>query len=153
MRTEDLLDVYGGDLYRIGISFTQNRSDAEDAIQETLYKYMTKAPSFDSEEHEKRWLIRVMVNECRMIQRKRFRFVPLTMEDIPTMAPEGMHVMDTLKTIPYRDREALLLHYSEGYQLKEIAEMLGISEAAVKMRLHRGRKAFIAAYGKEFEDE
>ena len=93
MKIEDLLDIYGDDLYRIGISFTQNRSDAEDALQETLYKYMTKAPVFENEEHEKRWLIRVMVNECHDIQRRRFQLVPLTTEELPMMTPSDMHVM------------------------------------------------------------
>ena len=149
MKKEDVLNVYGDDLYRIGISFTQNRSDAEDAVQETLYKYMTKAPAFTNDEHEKRWLIRVMVNECRNITRRRFRFIPLATIDIPSVSNESRHVMEILRTIPYKYREALLLHYSEGYRLNEIAEMLGISEAAVKMRVYRGRKAFISAYGKE----
>ena len=114
---------------------------------------MAKAPVFESEEHERHWLIRVMVNECRNIQRLRFRSVPLSTDDVPAFTEEDMHVMDTLRILPYKYREALLLHYSEGYPLKEIAEMLNISESAVKMRIHRGKKAFILAYGKEFGDE
>ena len=61
-------------------------------------------------------------------------------------------VMDILRTLPYKFRE-VLLHYSDGYSIKEIAEMLGVSESSVKMRIHRGRKTFVEAYGKELEDE
>ena len=47
--------------------------------------------------------------------------------------------MDSLLLLPQKYREVLLLHYVEGYQGKEIAEMLSLSETAVRKRMERGR--------------
>ena len=52
---------------------------------------------------------------------------------------EDTRLMESLLLLSSRYREVLLLHYVEGYQGKEIAQMLGISESAVRKRLERGR--------------
>lgn len=147
MRIEDVLDAYGDDLYRFGLSLLANASDCEDALQETLYKYMEKAPEFTSQAHERNWLFKVMANECRNIQRLRIRFVPATFDDIPSLEKRDVHALETLQRLPFKLREALLMHFGEGYSVKEIAEILGISQSAVKMRIHRGRKLFKQIYG------
>ena len=153
MNLEELLETYGDQLYRIGLLLLKNREDTEDAVQETLYKYMRKHPEFKDSGHAGRWLMKVMINECRNIQRFRFRYVPLLIKDIPAMDDNDREVLRTIETLPYKDREVLLLHYSEGYTLKEIAEMLKISLSAVKMRLLRAKKSFAQAYGEELNDE
>ncbi len=153
MDLEELLETYGDQLYRMGLLLLKSKEDTEDAVQETLYKYMRKHPQFSSGEHAGRWLMKVMVNECRNIQRFRFRYVPLLIEDIPVLDDQDRNVLRTIEELSYKDREVLLLRYAEGYSLKEIAEMLKISLSAVKMRLLRAKKAFAEAYGEEFEDE
>ncbi len=52
---------------------------------------------------------------------------------------EDTRLMDSLLLLPQKYREVLLLHYVEGYQGKEIAEMLSLSETAVRKRMERGR--------------
>lgn len=53
---------------------------------------------------------------------------------------EDTRLMDSLLLLPSKYREVLLLHYVEGYQGKEIAGMLKLSESAVRKRLERGRE-------------
>ena len=53
------MEIYGNSLYRLCSVMTGNKEDAQDAVQECFLRYITKAPDFRDEEHEKAWLIRV----------------------------------------------------------------------------------------------
>ena len=58
-------------------------------------------------------------------------------------------IIDALMTLPEKYKIVLMLHYVEEYSTKEIAEMIGKTSSAVKMRLQKGRALLKAAYGKE----
>ena len=62
---------YADMLYRIAISHLGNHSDAEDAVHDVFYKYITKNKHFNDENHRKAWLIKVLVNRCYDELRKR----------------------------------------------------------------------------------
>lgn len=64
---ERVVDEYATMLLRVAYSQLNNRAEAEDAVQEVLLKYIEKAPTFQSEEHEKAWLLRVTINHCKTI--------------------------------------------------------------------------------------
>ena len=64
-RTEEALKLYGDSLMRVAFTYTQNMDDAQDMVQEAFLRYLTKAPKFKSDEHEKAWLIRVTINICK----------------------------------------------------------------------------------------
>ena len=59
---ENVIHNYGNMLFRLCLMMLGNVNDAEDIIQETMIKYMQKAPEFESAEHEKAWLIKVSTN-------------------------------------------------------------------------------------------
>jgi len=61
---EDIVKKYIDTVYRIAISYTKTKNDADDVVQQTFVKLLTKKGDFTDEEHIKRWLIRVCVNEC-----------------------------------------------------------------------------------------
>ena len=73
---ERVVDEYATMLLRVAYSQLNNRAEAEDAVQEVLLKYIEKAPTFQSEEHEKAWLLRVTINHCK--KPSGFRMVPKT---------------------------------------------------------------------------
>lgn len=142
---EEVFRTYGNMLYRIAFVMMKNAFDAEDAVQDTLIKYMEHAESgrsFATEEHRKAWLIRVDINLCK----NRLRFYKnhprISVEELSRYyeEKEDTRLMDSLLRLPAKYREALLLHYVEGYQGKEIAGMLKLSESAVRKRLERGRE-------------
>ena len=58
----DALDTYGNAILRCAYSYLHNMADAEEVLQDTLLKLLTAAPTFESEEHKKAWLLRVAVN-------------------------------------------------------------------------------------------
>ena len=119
-----------------------NEHDAQDAIQDTFCRYLEKRPEFRDEEHEKAWLIRVATNICRDMIRFRIRHPKVSIDEVENTlaAPEEKEILRELLELPVKQKTVIYLHYVEGYQIKEIADILGITESAVKTRLLRGRK-------------
>lgn len=143
------VELYGNMLYRICVLMLRNNADAQDAVQETLLKYLTKAPEFASTEHEKAWLITVASNQCRNIQRQQKRVVPMETIQIQTAEEEECAILESLMEVPEKFREILILHYVEGYKVAEVAAMLSMGVSAVKMRLAKGRRLLKEIYRKE----
>ena len=147
---EAVLDKYGNNLYRIGLITLKNQADAEDALQDTLVRYLQKAPRFESEEHQKAWLIRVAVNICRdMLRKRRYHQEELENIPVPQADEQQQSALDALLTLPEQFRIPMTLHYVEGYSVAELAKLLSLTQSAVKMRLSKGRTLLREAVGKE----
>ncbi|HIT94338.1 MAG TPA: sigma-70 family RNA polymerase sigma factor [Candidatus Faecivivens stercoripullorum] len=148
---EEMIRTYGDMLFRTCLVMLQNQPDAEDAVQETVLKYMLKAPTFSSPEHEKSWLLKVAANHCRDMLRFRSRHPQITLDELAEYLtdPENCGILDALMTIPEKYQIVMLLHYVEGYPTDEIAQIIGRTPSAVKMRLKKGRKLLEEAYRKE----
>ena len=69
---EAAVKLYADMVFRLAYSYLKNRADAEDVMQETLLKLYTQDP-FDTPEHERFWVVRVAVNECRRLLRSPWR--------------------------------------------------------------------------------
>ena len=140
---------YSDMLYKICIVILCNEQDVQDAIQDTFCRYLEKAPNFRDQEHEKAWLIRVATNICRDMLRFRHRHPKISIDELENSlaAPEQRATLRELLDLPVRQKTVIYLHYVEGYQIKEIAAILGTTEAAVKMRLQRGREQMRLTWG------
>ncbi len=100
------------------------------------------------------WLTRILVNECRNIQRRwKRRGEPLDEARAAALTQPSPNpaLYDALMTLPERLRLPVVLHYLEGYPLKEIAAILSIPQTTVKSRLHQGRAALKRALSTEVE--
>jgi RNA polymerase sigma-70 factor (ECF subfamily) len=147
---EAVLDKYGNNLYRICLITLKNQADAEDALQDTLVRYLQKAPRFESEEHQKAWLIRVAVNICRdMLRKRRYHQEELENIPVPQADEQQQSALDALLTLQEQFRIPMILHYVEGYSVAELAKLLSLTQSAVKMRLSKGRTLLREAVGKE----
>lgn len=128
-------------LYRIAQSILRAPHDAEDAVQEALIKLWEKKDRC-KEETFGPYLIRIVINECRNIQRSRMRQTPV--ENLPESGdctPENdLDLAQALDALPESLRLPLLLFYMEGWPSDWIAKALRISPIAVRNRLHRARK-------------
>lgn len=138
----DVVMKYSNMLYRICIVILCNEQDVQDAIQDTFCRYLEKRPDFHDEEHEKAWLIKVATNICRDMIRFRIRHPKISIEEVENTlaAPEDREILKELLELPVKQKTAIYLHYVEGYKVKEVANILGITESAVKLRLLRGRE-------------
>lgn len=142
MTIEEIVHSYSNMLYRICVVMLGNEADAQDAVQDTFCRYLEHNKEFTDKEHEKAWLITVATNRCRDMQRLRLRHPKVDLEKITASceAPDYNEVLIELIKLPSSVKSAVYLHYIEGYKLAEVAEMLGITQNAVKKRLQRGRK-------------
>lgn len=135
-------DLYGDMLFRLCMVLLCRKEDAEDVVQETFIKYLQKHPDFQSPEHEKAWFIRVATNASRDRRRSSFFRTSVSLDEISEYSDtrEQLQVLEELMHLPSRYKTVLYLHYIEGYRLKEIANITGMTEGAVKTALFRGRE-------------
>lgn len=130
-----------GTLYRISTSLLPQLCDREDAVQEALRRAWQSRDSLRQEAAFPAWLMRILLNECHAILRKRKREFPAAA--VPALretAPDAdIELYTQFTALEERYRLPLLLHYMEGYKVAEVAQMLGLPQGTVKARLHRGR--------------
>lgn len=142
MTIEEAVSNYSNTLYKICIVMLCNEQDAQDAIQETFCRYLERKPDFTDSEHEKAWLIRVVTNICHDMLRFRSRHPKVSIDEIADSyaTADDRTILMELSELPVKHRTVIYLHYVEGYQVREVAAILKISEHAVKKRLQRGRE-------------
>lgn len=134
-------------LYRIAKSILYNDADCADAIQNTIVKAFSKLYSLRKEEYARTWLIRILINECKQILRTGKKVISLEgyweMQEPVSKAPEAGEFMDlyeAIMSLNEQDRISIELYYMEGYNIKEIADILHSTESAIKKRLVRARE-------------
>lgn len=137
------VERYGDMLFRLAYSGTRSRADAEDVMQETLLKLYTAQKAFESPDHEKNWLVRVAVNECRHLLRTPWRRRTGPLEeaaDTPVWdTPAQSELFRQVMALPPKYRAAIYLYYYEGYAVREIAALLGAKISTVQTWLLRAR--------------
>lgn len=138
---EKIINKYADMIYRIAFQNLKNRADAEDIFQDVCIALITKNPPSDSEEHLKRWLIRVTVNKCCNVHKSvwKTRVEPID-EHLDLPSKEEKEVMEEIWELPKKYRNVIYLYYYESYTIPEIAEILGKSQNTVSSRLTRARK-------------
>lgn len=139
-----LIARQSGRVYRIALSYTKNKSDAEDIMQDVFLKYLKKGVGFESVEHEKAWFIRVTINTAKTFFLRRRTHVDL--DEIAELAGDSggqreLSVLDAVNSLPKRQRVCIHLFYYEDYSVKEISDVLSMPESTVKSHLHRARAA------------
>lgn len=134
--------LYKTMLFRIAFTYMKNTEDCEDILQEVFLKLLTNTSEFASQEHEKRWLIRVTVNLCKNHMKSFWNSKRTSMEELQefTMNMEELEIMQDILALPKKYKIVIYLHYVEGYKCMEIADIMHLKESTVKMRLKKGRE-------------
>lgn len=132
-------------LYRVSYGLLTNEQDRYEAVQECLLKAWEKRGSLRDEAFVKTWVTRILINECHTINRKRRRIT--LVDEVPEMegdcaAPPDadFSVHEALRGLPEKLRLPVMLHYMEGYGVREIAGMLRIPQGTVATRLRSGKE-------------
>jgi RNA polymerase sigma-70 factor (ECF subfamily) len=156
-----LVDTYSALIYRLGLKLMNNPQDAEDVLQETFIKAYRHLEGFDGRSSLSTWLYRIATNEALMLLRRKHPEMvsveepqgeqaedlePLQIVDwccvpeIELMSAESRAMLDrAIETLPAGLRLVFLLRDIEGLSTREAAEVLDLSETAVKTRLSRAR--------------
>lgn len=140
----DLLDKYGDMVLRIAYTYLKNRADAEDIVQDVFLRIIDKKPSFNDENHEKSWLIRVTINMCKNKVNMFWNKNKCSIDDVQEFAVSDKYNTDTsvfqaVMALGEKYRVVVYMYYYEGYSTPEIANVIGKSETTIRSLLHRAR--------------
>lgn len=120
---------------------------ADDVLQTTFLSIVRARGRYERGAPFRPWLYTVAVNAARDHLRRHHREEPHTPEELPEPEAEATPLPDpgltrtveaALRQLPENQREAIVLHRFEGFSFREISELLGVTETAVKVRAHRG---------------
>ncbi len=143
------------DTYTLAIRLTANEEDARDVVQEAYLRAWKGIGRFRGDSKFSTWLYRITANSAYTLvqKRRRRRTEPIESADEPVeLAPEAQpeaaaeaavvmeQLSDAVAQLPPKLRSIVVLKDVYGLSHEAIAEELGISVAAAKVRLHRGRK-------------
>ncbi len=156
-----LVEAYSPMIYRLGLKMLNNPQDAEDILQDTFIKAYRNIGKFDGRANVSTWLYRIATNEALMsLRRKRPESIsfetpleydpepqePLQIVDWCCLPEEEFltsevraHLDEAAASLPASLRVVFVLRDIEGLSTRETAEILDISEPAVKTRLSRAR--------------
>ena len=142
LRASALMDKYGNIILRVAYSYLHNMSDAEDILQDTLIQFLKHNPTFETDGHEKAWLVTVASNLSKnKINYNKLRSADELSEELVSQEKEDLNfVWEAVKQLPENNREVIHLFYQEGYSTKEIADILKRKESTVRSDLKRGRE-------------
>ncbi len=141
-------------MYKVASAICSNDEDAADAIQDTILTCWEKLHTLKQEEFFKSWLTKILINNCNNILRKRRKIVycdsMMDMQAGQTCAEyDYVEWREMLRCVDEKYRVVLVLYYAEGFKVKEISEILGESESAIKRRLCSARKQMELVYDPE----
>ena len=147
------IERYADLVFRLCMVNLKNRSDAEDVFQTVFLKYTLHNQPFASAEHEKAWLIRITVNACKDLLKSFFRRNTISLEEATAaVSPEHAAVLEAVWSLPKDYRDAVYLHYYEGYTAPEIAAILKKNPNTVYTHLTRGRTMLKEILGGEADE-
>lgn len=140
------VEMYSDDVFRIALSYCSNKSDAEDITQNTFLKLFQSDESFQSDEHIKKWLFRVAINNCKDIKKSFWQKNTLPLDDlteaesVADFTQNDYDLYNAVTNLQAKYRIVVHLFYYEDYSIKEISELLEIKETTVQTRLMRARR-------------
>ena len=151
---EELVELTDRQVYTLAYRLVGDRHEAEDVAQEAYLRVYRSLRSFRGDSRFETWLHRVVANTALNHMRSKSRFGDLAdepdrilrlAESEPDSAaldaiPEQAELSAALSQLPHAQRVAVVLKDVYGFTTAEIAERLGTSEGAIKLRLHRGRR-------------
>lgn len=169
-----LVEEYSNQIYRLGLKMLNNAQDAEDILQETFIKAFRHLGGFDGRSSVSTWLYRIATNEALMLIRRRKNievsidepFPPLEGDQEPVdivdfcclperelLSSEARRYLDqAIEELPWNLRVVFVLRDIEGLSTRETAQVLDLSETAVKTRLSRARMRLRQLLSRYFGD-
>lgn len=157
----ELREIYSARVYRTILSITKNHEDAEDALQDAFLRAYLALKNFEGRANFYSWLTRIAINSALMLLRKRrarpeVSFTPIAdgqeemhAFEFPDSAPNPeqlcdqrqrhVRLMRAIRKLEPRLRAVVEIQMRQDCSVRDIAQMLEISEAAVKSRLYRAR--------------
>ena len=149
---ERLVRTHSDTILRVCYGYLGSREDAQDVCHDVLLKMLMNTTVFESEEHERAYIIRTTINTCKNFLKRADVSLTDSFDSFPEhldtvvehpknleLADGDINLGEAIQTLPPAGREVILLYYWAGYSVKEIATQLNASPGAISMRLGRAR--------------
>jgi len=141
---EEIFDKYNKMVYKICFSYLRSHFDSEDILQDSFMDLFYSKKTFESEEHEKYYLIRIVINNCKTHLRKNSKRILMTDDELSRIKSEEnineVSIIDIISILPPKYKEIIILKYSENLSYKEISTILKITEVNARKRVSRAIK-------------
>lgn len=138
---EQRIEAMMGALYRVCYAYLSSEADREDAVQECLLKAYRKKSSLREERYFRTWVIRILINECKNIQRAMPKHASLDGFDRAVAPPDASRELhEAMMGLEEKLRLPVILHYIEGYPVADVAKMLRLPQGTVKTRMRLARR-------------
>ena len=142
--TVKAIERYAYTVRRLCVIHLKNDADTEDIFQTVFLKYVLSSVSFENDEHEKAWFIRVTINACKDLLRSFFRAHTVSLDEVPEqpaeLPPDYRDVWDAVFSLPQNYRDVVYLHYFEDYTAPQISRILGKNVNTVYTLLTRSKR-------------
>ena len=147
-----LIDQNRQMLYNTALLVLRQEDDALDVLQDAILACWENLPSLRKDRYFKTWLVKILLNKCRDVQRWKSHFAYV--EELPESGDEpdwdtSMDVRRTMDKLGENDQLLLSLFYYDDFSVRQIADALSLSEGAVRTRLTRSRERFKKLYVQE----
>jgi RNA polymerase sigma factor (sigma-70 family) len=149
--TEAIVSEYGASIYRLALSILRDPGDSQDATQDTLIQATAALHRYQLGTNFKAWLLKIAVNNCRMMLRKRAarRALQQALDSITRLAPRQptteTHVVqgetryelwNIVDDLDDKHRLVVVLRLAHDMTVAEISQVLGVNEKTVYSRLY-----------------
>lgn len=142
---------------RLCMIYLKNYADTEDIFQTVFLKYVLSSVSFENEEHERAWFIRVTINACKDLLKNFFRSHTVSMEEVLEQPAEieqdHREVLEAVLSLPARYRDVVYLYYYEEYTAPQIGRILGKNVNTIYTLLNRAKKILREKLGGDADEE
>ena len=155
---ERLINQYGDGLLRVCLLYLKDYALAEDAVQETFLRAYRNYDRFEGRSSEKTWLTAIAINVCRNMLRSPWHRRNSGEEALQYLKSEDPGMPDptvsrAVMRLPRDLRAAVILHYVQGFKIREIAQVLEVPVQTVSSRLSRARGRLRAELKEWYFDE
>ena len=139
-----------GSLYRVAASYLRGESDRLDAVAEAIARAWEKRGTLRDEALFSTWMTRILIRVCVDIQRRQKRMTPVdTLPETPTGEDSCAALREAVDSLPQKLRTMVVLYYMEGYEVLEVARIMGTTKGTVCAGLSRAREKLRAMLGEE----
>lgn len=151
------IERYSDTVRRLCAVHLKNEADTEDIFQTVFLKYVLSSVSFENDEHEKAWFIRVTLNACKDLLKSFFRSHTLSLDELAErpseLPPDYRDVWEAVFSLPQKYRDVVYLHYFEEYTAPQISRILGKNVNTVYTLLTRSKQMLREKLGGGYDDE
>lgn len=155
-----LFSEHGDEILRVCFLYLRNREDAEDAAMEAFSRALSNADNFRGNSQPRTWLMRIAINVCKDMLKSHTRRANLgsaPLEDIPakdelSCQEDRLAVSSAISSLPTIYREAAVLHFYNGFTIKESAKIAGITQTAMAFRIKKAKELLKKLLGEWYYD-